>query len=90
MNTVVYHKFTQHKDLKRELLATGDMELIEVSREICCVEISQHGLMHLYRTRTKTRSGAVGQMEREEMNSGKPSNVSALSCLRRSGDNLLN
>jgi len=30
MDTVLYHKFTQHKDLKRELLATGDAELIEV------------------------------------------------------------
>ena len=31
MNIVIYHKFTQHKDLRRELLATGDAELIEVS-----------------------------------------------------------
>lgn len=30
METVLYQKFTQHEDLKRELLATGDAELIEV------------------------------------------------------------
>jgi predicted NAD-dependent protein-ADP-ribosyltransferase YbiA (DUF1768 family) len=30
MDTVLYHKFTQHYGLKRELLATGDAELIEV------------------------------------------------------------
>jgi len=34
MNIAIYNKFTQHKDLKRELLATGDAELIEV-RETC-------------------------------------------------------
>lgn len=31
MDTVLYHKFTQHNGLMRELLATGDAELIEVS-----------------------------------------------------------
>ena len=30
METVIFHKFTQHKDLKRELLSTKDAELIEV------------------------------------------------------------
>ena len=30
MDTTLYHKFTQHRGLKRELLATGDAELIEV------------------------------------------------------------
>jgi predicted NAD-dependent protein-ADP-ribosyltransferase YbiA (DUF1768 family) len=30
MDTVLYHKFTQHRNLKRELLSTGDAELIEV------------------------------------------------------------
>lgn len=34
MNIVIYQKFTQHKDLKRELLATGNAELIEV-RALC-------------------------------------------------------
>ena len=34
MEIVIYHKFTQHKDLKRELLSTGNAELIEV-RAIC-------------------------------------------------------
>lgn len=30
MDEALWHKFTQHDDLKRELLATGDAELIEV------------------------------------------------------------
>lgn len=30
MEEALWHKFTQHDDLKRELLATGDAELIEV------------------------------------------------------------
>ena len=30
MDTALYYKFTQHKDLKQALLATGDAELIEV------------------------------------------------------------
>ena len=32
MNVVLHHKFTQHEDLKRELLATGNAELIEVRK----------------------------------------------------------
>jgi len=31
MEMVLFHKFTQHENLKRELLATGDAELIENS-----------------------------------------------------------
>jgi len=31
MDLALYHKFTQHRDLRRELLATGDAELIENS-----------------------------------------------------------
>jgi predicted NAD-dependent protein-ADP-ribosyltransferase YbiA (DUF1768 family) len=30
MDTAIWHKFVQHRDLKEELLATGDAELIEV------------------------------------------------------------
>ena len=30
MEEALWHKFAQHDDLKRELLATGDAELIEV------------------------------------------------------------
>jgi predicted NAD-dependent protein-ADP-ribosyltransferase YbiA (DUF1768 family) len=30
MDEVLYHKFTQHIDLRAELLATGDAELVEV------------------------------------------------------------
>jgi len=32
MDIVLYHKFTQHKANRKELLDTGDAELIEVSR----------------------------------------------------------
>ena len=30
MDAAIWHKFTQHKDLRDELLATGDADLIEV------------------------------------------------------------
>lgn len=30
MDVTLWHKFTQHDDLKAELLATGDAELVEV------------------------------------------------------------
>ena len=30
MEEALYHKFTQHLDLKAELLGTGDAELVEV------------------------------------------------------------
>ena len=32
MEVAIWHKFSQHRDLKEELLATGDADLIEV----CC------------------------------------------------------
>ncbi|KXN80794.1 Swarming motility protein YbiA [Leucoagaricus sp. SymC.cos] len=31
MDEAIYHKFTQHDDLRAELLATGDAELMEDS-----------------------------------------------------------
>lgn len=31
MEEALWHKFTQHRDLKAELLGTGDAELVEVS-----------------------------------------------------------
>jgi len=30
MDETLFHKFVQHSDLKSELLATGDAELVEV------------------------------------------------------------
>jgi diaminohydroxyphosphoribosylaminopyrimidine deaminase/5-amino-6-(5-phosphoribosylamino)uracil reductase len=30
MEETIFHKFTQHSDLRAELLATGDAELVEV------------------------------------------------------------
>ena len=35
MDVAIWHKFTQHRDLKEELLATGDADLIEVC--YCCL-----------------------------------------------------
>ena len=32
MEVAIWHKFSQHRDLKEELLATGDAELVEVCR----------------------------------------------------------
>jgi len=34
MDEALYHKFTQHNDLKAELLATGDAELVEVCHSL--------------------------------------------------------
>jgi predicted NAD-dependent protein-ADP-ribosyltransferase YbiA (DUF1768 family) len=34
MDRVLYHKFTQHRGLREELLATGDADLIEVHNEM--------------------------------------------------------
>jgi predicted NAD-dependent protein-ADP-ribosyltransferase YbiA (DUF1768 family) len=31
MDIVIYEKFSQHEDIKRELLETGDAKLVEVS-----------------------------------------------------------
>jgi len=70
MDTVLYHKFTQHKDLKRELLATGDAELIEVG-DLRPIQGYPTLTDETPRTRIKIRSGGVGQMERVRMNSGK-------------------
>jgi predicted NAD-dependent protein-ADP-ribosyltransferase YbiA (DUF1768 family) len=46
METAIYLKFTQHKDLKRELLGTGNAELIEV-RAACHIPIIAVGLRTL-------------------------------------------
>jgi len=35
MDEALYHKFTQHNDLRAELLATGDAELVEVGHSRC-------------------------------------------------------
>jgi len=35
MDESLYHKFTQHNDLRAELLATGDAELVEVGHSRC-------------------------------------------------------
>ena len=45
MDQVLFLKFTQHQDLKDELLATGNAELIEVTSAICCI---LHSLILIY------------------------------------------
>jgi hypothetical protein len=89
MGVTLYNKFTQHRDLKRELLATGDAELIEV-RETYRIEYSYRWLTCFCRTQTKTRSGAVGWMEKEEMNLGKLLNIFALNCVKKNKGKSLN
>ena len=69
MDTVLFHKFTQHKDLKRELLGTGDAELIEVSFVVLATRRPTDETTS--RTRTKIRSGGAGQMGRVLMSLGK-------------------
>jgi predicted NAD-dependent protein-ADP-ribosyltransferase YbiA (DUF1768 family) len=84
MNIVVFHKFTQHKDLKHELLSTGAAELVEV----CVPRLSKFPseLTGLGRTRTKMRSGAVERMERGEMSLGGLLNASVPNYVMQSGD----
>jgi len=55
METAIWHKFAQHKDLREELLATGDAELIEVCG---CRPLSHH--FHLiYIEKSELRQGSV-------------------------------
>jgi len=69
MDTVLFHKFTQHRDLKRELLGTGDAELIEVTFIILTAGRRADEVPS--RTRTKIRSGGAGRMGRVRMSLGK-------------------
>ena len=73
MEIVLYHKFTQHKGLKRELLATGDAELIEVQfhdRLFLSPDLTDETAS---RTRTRIHSGGVGRMGRVGMSLGRHS-----------------
>ena len=76
MDTVLFHKFTQHKDLKRELLGTGDAELIEVRFVIPTTRRLVDETPS--RTRTKIRSGDAGRMGRVIMSLGKHLNDCAI------------
>lgn len=71
MDLTLWFKFNQHKDLKEELLATGDAELIEV----CGGHLFPPRFHEIYieNTRTPTRmpSGVVVLMERARMSLGK-------------------
>ncbi|KAI0950876.1 hypothetical protein AcW1_008067 [Taiwanofungus camphoratus] len=43
MEETLWHKFTQHQDLREELLATGDAELVENSDKDSFWGIGAHG-----------------------------------------------
>lgn len=86
MEITIYHKFTQHKDIRRQLLATGDAELIEV-RVMCSLTFTNYKVLtDLRRIRTKTRIGAVEPMERARTSLGRLLNVSVPNCVK-SDDN---
>jgi predicted NAD-dependent protein-ADP-ribosyltransferase YbiA (DUF1768 family) len=46
MDEALWHKFTQHKDLREELLSTGEAELVEVRYliYISCSVLSYYAL----------------------------------------------
>lgn len=84
MDITIFHKFTQHRDLRYELLSTGTAELVEV-REPCPSKFPSANLLVFGRTRTRMRSGAVGRMERGGMNLGGLLNASVPNYVRQSG-----
>ena len=65
MDITLYHKFTQHLNLKQELLSTGDDILVEVSCYPADVRLS---FTLQCRIRIKTRSGESAPTEVGEMN----------------------
>jgi hypothetical protein len=67
MDEVLYHKFTQHIDLRAELLATGDAELVEV----CHLSTTKVMIDIVDRTRTRTRSGVSEPMAKVSTSSEK-------------------
>lgn len=67
MEEALYHKFTQHLDLKAELLGTGNAELVEVG--VAHVRFPITTLKStLCRTPIRMRSGASVQIDEVETN----------------------
>jgi hypothetical protein len=58
MDLVLWHKFTQNRHLKKELLSTGDAELVEVSR----IEDRAESLLILHRILIRTHFGVLEQI----------------------------
>ena len=58
MDETLWHKFTQHRDLREELLATGDAELVEVRA------VPSDDVIWLTSTRIRIRTpfGVLGPM----------------------------
>lgn len=70
MEETIYHKFTQHAALLKELLDTGNAELVEVRNRSC--SFYESSANHVYpRIPTKMRSGVSALMAKEEMSSEK-------------------
>jgi len=65
MDTVILPQITQHKDLKRELLSTGNAELIEV-RTACMIRVIAVCLRISVELGQRRILGAVGRMEEEK------------------------
>lgn len=55
MDVAIWHKFSQHRDLKEELLATGDAELIEV----CCCRLFSPRFRSVHIENPEFRQGSI-------------------------------
>lgn len=55
MEVAIWHKFSQHRDLKEELLATGDADLIEV----CCCHPFPLRFHNIHIENPELRQGSV-------------------------------
>ena len=55
MEVAIWHKFSQHRDLKEELLGTGDADLIEV----CCYHLLPPRVRDIHIENTEFRQGPI-------------------------------
>ena len=55
MEVAIWYKFSQHRDLKEELLATGDAELIEV----CCYRTLSSHFHNIHIENPELRQGCI-------------------------------
>jgi hypothetical protein len=69
MDETLWHKFTQHHELREELLATGDAELVEVF-SILLVTYTMY-IYRLNRIRIRTHFGVSALMDSVATSWGK-------------------
>ncbi len=69
MEETVFLKFTQHEDLKDELLRTGNAELIEVSN--VPAHLKHVFMSWFHRILQSTVSGVLGPMEKAATSSAR-------------------